>query len=32
LAARPASLEDVFLDVITDGDQATATPEEVAWR
>jgi ABC-2 type transport system ATP-binding protein len=32
LAARPASLEDVFLDVITDGDRATATPEDVAWR
>jgi ABC-2 type transport system ATP-binding protein len=32
LAARPASLEDVFLDVITNGDPATATPEEVASR
>ncbi len=32
LAARPASLEDVFLDVITNGDRATATPEEVAQR
>jgi ABC-2 type transport system ATP-binding protein len=32
LAARAASLEDVFLDVVTDGDQATATPEEEASR
>jgi ABC-2 type transport system ATP-binding protein len=32
LAARPASLEDVFLNVLTDGDPARGTTDEALWK
>jgi len=32
LAARPASLEDIFFDVLADRGQASATPRQEPWR
>jgi ABC-2 type transport system ATP-binding protein len=32
LAARPASLEDVFLNVLTDADPARGTTDEALWK